>query len=156
MNQIDIQSQRGSPLTVVCPGPNAMASAEVRVVLIEDSPLIRDRLLETFGQISNVVVVAQAETESDATTLLRKAAWDVAILDLQLKEGSGLGVLKAMPRPTRPEAAKIIVFTNFEFPQYRQRCLALGADYFFDKSREFERMRELLVKISEDARSTRH
>ena len=133
-----------------------MASAEVRIVLVEDSRIIRDRLLEVLGQIPNFSVVAQAETEWEATALLRHISWEVAILDLQLKEGSGLGVLKEMPTERRPENAKIIVFTNFGFPQYRNRCLALGADYFFDKSREFERMREVLVNISDEARSIRH
>jgi two-component system OmpR family response regulator len=156
MQQIDTRSPGGSLFTVRNSGSAFMASPEVRVILIEDSPIIRERLLEALGQIANISVVAQAETEWEATALLRNSAWDVAILDLQLKEGSGLGVLKQLPRQRRPEASKIIVFTNFGFPQYRQRCMALGADYFFDKSREFESMREVLVTLSQEALSPRH
>ena len=75
--------------------------------------------------------------------MLQGQSWDAAVLDLQLKKGTGLGVLKALRGTTRPPGARVIVFTNYAFPQYRERSLALGADYFFDKSREFERVRDV-------------
>lgn len=125
-------------------------------MLIEDSRIIRERLLETLAQISNTSVVAATETETEAVTLLERVAWNIAILDLQLKEGSGLGVLKQLPKARRPAASKIIVFTNFGFPQYREKCLAMGADYFFDKSREFESMRQKVVDLAETGFDTRH
>ena len=70
------------------------------------------------------------------------------MLDLQLKKGTGLGVLKAIPLGTRPMDAKVIVFTNFAFPQYKERSLSLGADFFFDKAREFNRVREVLADLA--------
>ncbi len=70
------------------------------------------------------------------------------MLDLQLKQGTGLGVLKSLAHGARPANTKIIVFTNYAFPQYRDRSLSLGADYFFDKAREFHRVREVLNQLA--------
>ena len=122
--------------------------AKLRVIIVEDSAIIRARLAETLAEIPNVEIVGQVETEADALSLLRQARWDAAVLDLQLKQGTGLGVLKSLAHGTRPANTKIIVFTNYAFPQYRDRSLSLGADYFFDKAREFHRVREVLHQLA--------
>ena len=108
----------------------------------------RARLAESLTEIPNLEIVGLAETEQEAVTLLRDADWDAAILDLQLKKGTGLGVLKALALVPKPAHSKVIVFTNYAFPQYRERSLTLGADYFFDKSREFHRVREVLSDLA--------
>lgn len=119
----------------------------MRVVIVEDSEIIRARLSETISEIPKVEIVGQAETESEALALLRDTEWDAAVLDLQLKQGTGLGVLKTLGQSRSP-ATRIIVFTNYAFPQYRDRSLALGADYFFDKAREFDRVREVISELA--------
>ena len=129
---------------------------KLRVVIVEDSAIIRARLTESLLEIPNVEIVGQVESESDAMAVLRQQQWDVAVLDLQLKQGTGLGVLKALNRTLRPPNARIIVFTNFAFPQYRERSMALGADYFFDKSREFHRVREVLAGMAAAPESIPH
>jgi two-component system, OmpR family, response regulator len=121
---------------------------KLRVVIVEDSAIIRARLAELLVEIPNVEIVGQVETEGDALAVLRQQRWDVAVLDLQLKQGTGLGVLKGLGNALRPPNAKIIVFTNYAFPQYRDRSMALGADFFFDKSREFHRVREVLAGMA--------
>ena len=121
---------------------------KLRVVIVEDSAIIRARLAELLIEIPNVEIVGQVETEGDALAVLRQQQWDVAVLDLQLKTGTGLGVLKSLGNALRPPHAKIIVFTNYAFPQYRERSMALGADFFFDKSREFHRVREVLAGMA--------
>ena len=78
------------------------------------------------------------------------------MLDLQLKQGTGLGVLKTVGEGTRPERTKIIVFTNYAFPQYRERSMLLGADYFFDKAREFHRISEVLAALASQDPSVSH
>ena len=110
--------------------------------------MIRARLAESLAEIPGLEVVGAAETEPEALALLRHTAWDAAVLDLQLKRGTGLGVLKALALGERPPNTTIIVFTNFAFPQYRQRSLELGADYFFDKVHEFHRVREVLRDLA--------
>lgn len=131
-------------------------SSKLRVIIVEDSAIIRARLAETISEIPNVEIVGQAETESEALALLRANEWDAAVLDLQLKEGTGLGVLKTLGRAERPDHTRIIVFTNYSFPQYRDRSLSLGADYFFDKAREFHRVREVLVELATGGSSVTH
>lgn len=121
---------------------------KLRVVIVEDSAIIRARLAESLAEIPNVEIVGQVETEADALAVLRQQRWDAAVLDLQLKQGTGLGVLKGLGSAARPPNAKIIVFTNYAFPQYRDRSLALGADFFFDKAREFHRVREVLAGLA--------
>ena len=120
----------------------------LRVVIVEDSAIIRARLAETLAEIPNVRIVGEAETESDALSLLSAGEWDAAILDLQLKQGTGLGVLKKLRQGGRPARTKVIVFTGYAFPQYRDRSLSFGADFFFDKSREFHRVREVLSDLA--------
>jgi DNA-binding NarL/FixJ family response regulator len=130
--------------------------SKLRVVIVEDSAIIRARLAEALAEIPNVSIVGQAETEAEAISLLRMPEWDAAVLDLQLKKGTGLGVLKVIGQGVRPTHAKIIVFTNYAFPQYKERSLMLGADYFFDKAREFHRVREVLAKLAGGEPSVAH
>jgi CheY-like chemotaxis protein len=102
--------------------------SKLRVVIIEDSAIIRARLSESLSEISNLAIVGQAESEAEALALLRACQWDAVVLDLQLKEGTGLGVLKTGPESRHANARSS--FTNYAFPQYRDRSLSLGADYF--------------------------
>jgi len=122
--------------------------SKLRVIIVEDSALIRARLAESLAEIPNVEIVDQVETEGAALAAMREAGWDAAVLDLQLRQGTGLGLLKALAQGARPANTKIIVFTNYAFPQYRDRSLALGADFFFDKAREFHRVREVLQSLA--------
>ena len=123
----------------------------LRVALVEDSVRIRERLAETLAEIPNVDVAFVADTEGEAIRLLAAEPWDVVILDLQLRSGTGLGVLKAMHdwRTGIPRTA--IVFTNYGFPQYRDRALALGAQHFFDKARDLEALRGVLHGLATNA-----
>ena len=119
----------------------------IRVVIVEDSAIIRARLTEALGEIPDVELIDAVETERAALQLLRDSKWNAVVLDLQLREGTGLGVLKALG-DRRPEGAKVIVFTNYASPVYRERSLRLGADYFFDKVRDFHRVREVLAQMA--------
>lgn len=130
--------------------------ALLRVVIVEDSPIIRARLAESLAEIPHLTIVEQVDSEAAALAVLRGSDWDAVVLDLQLKQGTGLGVLKALSQGARPQHAKIIVFTNYAFPQYRDRSLALGADYFFDKAREFHRVREVLSVLAGGSASAQH
>lgn len=122
--------------------------SKLRVVIVEDSAIIRARLAESLSEIRNLAIVGEADSESQALHLLDAGGWDAVVLDLQLKEGTGLGILKKLNKSIRPVNAKVIVFTNYAFPQYRDRSLSLGADYFFDKSREFHRVRDVLSDLA--------
>ena len=119
------------------------ATGSLRVFIVEDNPLIRERLIESLTSTGRIDVVGYADTEREAVEALADGHWDALMLDLQLKQGTGLGVLRAIG-PSRPQGSKILVLTTYAIPQYRDRSLALGADAFFDKSREYERAVDML------------
>jgi len=125
--------------------------ASLRVALVEDSERIRARLAEMLAEIPNVSVAFAADTEGEAVRMMASEPWDVLILDLQLRVGTGLGVLKAMQGLRNREPGTAIVFSNYGFPQYRERALALGAKHFFDKARDFEAMRRVLAELAAGA-----
>ena len=127
--------------------PRKRPSHPVRVVIVEDSERILAHLAEELSALDNVCIAGTAATEEEALELLGQGNWDLAILDLQLKEGNGLRVLKAVRDELR-HAGKIAVFTNYAFPQYRQRSIDLGADYFFDKSRDLPRVVEVAEEMA--------
>jgi len=131
---------------------DAEGDTPLRVLLVEDSPLIRERLAESIADPGRIEIVGQADSEQAAIGMLAAAPWDAMVLDLQLRHGTGLGVLRALIS-RRPANVKVIVLTNYAFPQYRAKSMALGADYFFDKAREYHRVREVLDVLASD-RST--
>jgi DNA-binding NarL/FixJ family response regulator len=104
-------------------------------------------LIESLSEIPNIEIVGLVDTEADALAILLHSAWNVAVLDLQLKRGTGLGVLKALAKGVRPANTKILVFTNYAFPQYRDRSLAYRG-LFFDKARDLQRVRVVLTSLA--------
>jgi DNA-binding NarL/FixJ family response regulator len=109
-----------------------------KAYIVEDSPTIRDNLIETLKELALVDPVGTAETEHEGRRWLAQndGTWDLAIVDLFLREGSGLNILEACRR-RRPEQ-KIIVLSNHASRDVRWRCQQLGADAVFDKSTEID------------------
>ena len=126
------------------------APAPVRVFLVEDSPIVRMRLVESLTVPGKVEVVGQADTEADAIAALRTTPWNALVLDLALKQGTGLGVLKAI-RPWRPPGTKVIVLTNYAATPMREAALAQGADLVLDKMHESHRVRDALDALVQTA-----
>jgi two-component system, OmpR family, response regulator len=108
--------------------------------IVEDSATIRDNLISTLEEIAPVKVVGFAETEQEASLWLssHNGDWQLAIVDLFLKEGSGLGVLKGCQN--RLAYQKVVVLTNYATADIRRRCAELGSDAVFDKSNELEEL----------------
>jgi two-component system, OmpR family, response regulator len=125
----------------------AHATNPLRVFLVEDSAVIRERLTETISSLEHVEVVGHAETETDAIAALQVAACDAVVLDLQLREGHGFNVLKALRSASARRRMIVLVLSNYATPQYRGRSMEIGADYFFDKSREYDRLCEVLEEL---------
>lgn len=132
------------------PEPRSADDPPLRVLLVEDSALLVQRIAELVGDLPDVVIAATAGSEAEAMALLAVGNIDAVILDLQLHAGSGFGILRALGRqPSRPQ---VVVLTNFAIAAYRDTALALGASYFLDKSRDYERLPSVLQAMSE----TRH
>jgi two-component system, OmpR family, response regulator len=116
-----------------------------RAYIVEDSPTIRENLIETLQELALVDAVGTAETENEGKTWLAQHEdyWDLAIVDLFLKEGSGLNILQAC-RERRP-GQKMVVLSNHATSDVRWRCAQLGADAVFDKSTEIDDLVEYCV-----------
>lgn len=118
----------------------------LRVLVVEDSPIVAERLRECLREVEGVRHVDTLSRESAAVERLAHGGIDVIILDLHLERGTGFGVLRSIQALTgeRPIA---IIFTNYDLPEYRRQALALGAHDFLDKARDFERIPAVLSDI---------
>lgn len=110
----------------------------MKTYIVEDNPTIRENLIGTLEELACVIAVGTAETENDGKTWLNTNPqdWDLAIVDLFLKQGSGLGVLAACQ--DRSSSQKVVVLSNYATEDIRQRCAQLGVDAVFDKSNEID------------------
>jgi DNA-binding NarL/FixJ family response regulator len=115
----------------------------LRVLLVEDSRVLAERLRETLDTLENVEVVGSVDDESSAVAAARDHHVDVIVLDLQLKEGTGFGVLQRLGK-TRPT---VIVFTNYMLPEYQRLASALGVEYFLNKAMDYERLPQLIQEL---------
>lgn len=123
----------------------------VRAYFVEDNPTIRDNLIATLEELGGIAPVGYAETEHQGSEWLvgHAAQWDLAIVDLFLKQGSGLGVLQAC-RQRKPEQ-KVVLLTNYATPDVRVRCQQLGVDAVFDKSNEIEALIDFCLDLKGSA-----
>ncbi len=106
--------------------------------IVEDNPTIRENLIPTLEDLANAEVAGFAESEADAIDWLasHRDDWHLAVVDLFLKQGSGLGVLAACRQ--RGDQQRVVVLSNYATPEMRNRCAELGADAVFDKSNELD------------------
>jgi len=120
----------------------------MRILIADDSAIVRARLISLLTDLRGIEVVGQAEDAMEARILAEKLRPDVAILDLRMPNGSGADVLidikKLNPTP------KVIMLTNYSHPENRKKCVNGGADYFFDKSTEFQRVVTVLSDMLRD------
>lgn len=116
-----------------------------RVLIVEDSKVLVERLRETLALLDNVEVVGAVDDEAAAVAAVRSAKVDAIVLDLQLRIGTGFGVVQRLgsERPT------IIVFTNYVLPEYERRAKDLGIPYFLNKSADYERLPQLLQELEQ-------
>jgi two-component system, OmpR family, response regulator len=117
----------------------------LRVLLVEDSKVLTERLSEAIGQVPGVELVATADTEMGAVSAFKLASPDVIILDLHLKQGTGFGVMRALANGSR--RPRVVVLTNYDLPEYKNAAVALGATHFLDKSRDYGRLGDVLLEI---------
>jgi DNA-binding NarL/FixJ family response regulator len=126
----------------------------VKAFIVEDSPVILDNLVATLEELAQVSVVGAAAEERDAMRWIEAPPqpFDLMIIDIFLKSGSGLGVLRAAQ--DAGITARRVVLTNFANPDIRKRCAELGADRVFDKSSELEDLIEYCSKVADGEPTT--
>ena len=122
-------------------------SAFVRVVIVDDTPRVRERLKALLhADAPYAEVVGEAGEAQAAIRLIRDRRPDVVILDLQLAGASGYEVLRAVK--LAPHAPVVIVLTNLASLEYQSTCLEAGAEFFLDKSFGFERLADILRELA--------
>lgn len=114
----------------------------MRVLIVDDSKTIRERLAALLNEIAGVELVGQAETVAQAIGALRRLNPDAMTLDLRLPDGNGLDVLRLIQRERLPTA--VIVLTSYPYPQYEKRARAAGAYAFLNKATDVAMIPELL------------
>ncbi|MDP3283743.1 MAG: response regulator transcription factor [Desulfobacterales bacterium] len=121
----------------------------MKVLIVDDSKIVCEGLQQMLINIAGVEVVGQANDAQDAITAISEYEPDVVILDIRLPGKSGIEVLKDIRDKKLP--IRVIMLTNYPYPQYRKKCEELGTDYFFDKVTEIEeipKVIEALAKIN--------
>jgi DNA-binding NarL/FixJ family response regulator len=117
----------------------------MKVFIADDSQVMRERIIEMLSELPEIEIIGQAQDGIEATNLIEKLNPDVVILDIRMPRGNGMDVLQNIKKNN--PALIVIMLTNYPYPQYRKKCMASGADYFFDKSTEFEIVTEVLKEL---------
>jgi len=107
-----------------------------KVFIVDDSQIIRDRLIARLKDIPGIKSIGSASNVTTAFIALSNETPDVAIVDLQLPDGCGIDILASIKK--NHAGTIVIMLTNYPYALIKSRCIELGADYFFDKSNEFE------------------
>jgi len=118
----------------------------MRIVIVDDSVVIRQRLMRLLSKLDGIEVVGEADDVPVAKKLMEKLKPDVAILDIRMPSGSGADLVQEL-KQLKP-APTVIMLTNYPYPENRKKCMDLGADFFFDKSTEFQEMVGLLGRMA--------
>lgn len=126
----------------------------LKTYIVEDNPTIRENLIGTLEELACIDAVGTAETENEGKAWLSAQGkkWDLAIVDLFLKQGSGLGVLAAC-RDRNPWQ-KVVVLSNYATADIRQRCSQLGVDAVFDKSNEIDALVDYCIAQAQNLDSS--
>jgi DNA-binding NarL/FixJ family response regulator len=110
----------------------------MKVFVVDDSAVIRQRLKRMLADEPKVQVIGEAGDAQRATDAILQLRPDVVLLDIHLLDGSGIDVLERLKKAT--PAPAVIILTDYPYPEYRQLCLQAGADFFFVKSTEFDQV----------------
>lgn len=136
-----------SPGESNAPLPEA-TSRILRTLIVEDAPRIADRLVEMVSDPGSVEVMANVATEALALAACEKQAFDLAVVDLQLAQGTGFAVIRRLrANDDGKHRACIIVLTNHAVPALKVAALEAGADYFFDKSKDFANIPKVIREL---------
>lgn len=127
---------------------NPPASRRLRMFLVEDSPTVRELLIQNLTNIPGIELAGVAEAEDDALDQLSRASCDILILDIRLKQGNGMSLLRTLASRPIPGAGVKIVFTNNASDTYRRAGEQYGVGFFFDKSTDFLQLRSVVQNLA--------
>lgn len=119
----------------------------MKVLIADDSRVVRERMRLLLAEVQSVEMIGEAENVQQAIEQVRQLVPDIVILDMRMPGGSGIDVMKQIEK--KNHVPLIIMLTNFSHPLQKRKCMEAGADYFFDKSAEFERVVDILKSATE-------
>ncbi len=119
----------------------------MKVYIVEDSPVLRERVIESLEETGNSRIVGSADTEDGAVSGIIDSVPDAVVLDIQLREGNGLNVLRRLRNIDLEVRPLVIILTNYHYPEFRYRAMTAGTDYFFDKATELHRVAEIIGSL---------
>jgi DNA-binding NarL/FixJ family response regulator len=117
----------------------------MKVLIVDDSKIVCNGLQQMLIHIADIEIVGQAHNAQDAIASISESNPDVVILDIRMPGKSGIEVLKDIRDKKLP--IRVIMLTNYPYPQYRKKCEELGADYFFDKVTEIEEIPKVIEEL---------
>jgi DNA-binding NarL/FixJ family response regulator len=117
----------------------------MKIVIADDSSLLRERIKNLLNSINTVSVVGEALNGVEALQLIREKEPDLAILDIRMPEMNGIEVLKKI-RELKMKV-KVCILTNYPYPQYKKKCIEAGADYFLSKAEDFEDIKIIISEL---------
>ncbi len=124
----------------------------MRLFIADDSEILRVRLIDMLSEIEGIEIIGQAQESLGAIESIQELNPHVVILDIRMPRINGIEVLEAIKKDD--ESPTVIIFTDYPYPQYRKRCMDLGADFFFDKSTEFEKLVDTVKYLVHDCSKT--
>jgi len=131
--------------TATSDAPVRTGRGSMKVFVADDSSIIRERIIGMLSVVRGIEITGQAQDAPEATDSIKRLKPDVVILDIQMPGGSGIDVLQQIKRAE--PAPIVMMLTNHPYSPYREKCLKAGAEFFFDKSTEFEKVREALGEL---------
>jgi DNA-binding NarL/FixJ family response regulator len=117
----------------------------MKVVIADDSSLTLDWLAEMLGNIAHVELIGKCKNGVDTLAILQSSKPDLAIVDFRMPGLSGIDVLREIRKTDT--SLKYILLTFYAFDNYRQMAMEAGADYFFSKVDDFEKLSELVAEL---------
>lgn len=125
----------------------------LRILVADDSPIILVRILYLLKPLQDIDVIGQAQTVEETKQLFLRQQPDLVILDIQMPDGSGIDALRFIKQAS--PTTIVMMLTNYPYLKHRQKCLEAKADYFFDKSTEFQSIVEVVKSLTK-IKGSRH
>jgi len=124
----------------------------MKVIIADDSRLMRERIREAISIFSGVEIVSETENGLQTLEELKKHNPNLAIIDIRMPEMNGIEVLKKI-RELKMKV-KVCILTNYPYPQYKKRCIEAGADYFLSKTEDFEDIKVVIADMLRETETT--
>ena len=124
------------------------SNSKIKVFIADDSLIVREHLVTMLEELAGIEIAGQAGNVAEAISAIRLLKPDAVILDILMPGGSGIKVLQNIKQDG--VGPMVIILTNYPYPAFRQKCLQVGADFFLDKSTEFDQIPELFERLKWD------